>query len=279
MSDDERIVRGATVWHPPFYSLLTECAPAWVEVRTEVGLSLMPRRADMLLLRRKRSGADGAAKVLRGLWPLLGPVALVEFKGPTAGFRRSDLLRLVGYGVQYHEQHMAELSGPSGLTLVLLTPAWTPSLRDAVAHMQGWRLESLGGGYARIVGAWYNTIIAFIDEVCQAERDDYLRLFSRHREQSHTALRWLNARFTRMSTMENLQDLEGYEELVERLLGMLTPKERLAGLTPEEVLGHYPPEERLAGLTPEQRLAGLSSASLTDGDRAVMRKLLDDDVS
>jgi hypothetical protein len=297
MSEQKRAVRGATAWHPPFYDLVTQGAPPTTEVRTEVVLSQQPRRADMLLLRRKHEPPrDHEARVLRGLWPLLGSVALAELKGPTAGFRPADLLRLVGYGVQYHELNMQALTGPSALTLALITPAPTPTLRAAIEHMEGWRLEPLGSGYARIVGAWYSTIIAFIDEVCEAERDDYLRLFSRRKQTSIEAARWL---FTyRSDNMENIQNLEGYEELMERVLSVLPPEEvmrhykpeevmrfykpeeRVAGLKPEEVMRHYKPEERVAGLPPEERVAGLPPeerlAGLTQEELAALRKYLDE---
>jgi hypothetical protein len=46
----------------------------------------------------------------------------------------------------------------------------------------------------------------------------------------------------------NVQDMEGYQELMGRLLDSLPV---------EEVLSHYAPEQLLAGLPPEQRLAGL----------------------
>ena len=45
-----------------------------------------------------------------------------------------------------------------------------------------------------------------------------------------------------------MQDMEGYQELLGRLLDSLPL---------EEVLSHYAPEQLLAGLPPEQRLAGL----------------------
>jgi hypothetical protein len=263
---DRKPMHAATAWHPPFYDLMTEGAPPSTEIRTEVVLSQQPRRADLLLMRRRdMPPRDGEARVLRGLWPLLGPVALAEFKGPKSGYRSPDLLRLLGYGMQYNELNMQALAGPTGLTLALLMPAETPSLQAAIDYM-GWRLERLGNGYARVPGAWYSTVIAFIDEVCEAERDDYLRLFSRHRKQTLEAVWWLNARRLRMTTMENIHELEGYDDLVERLLSTLTPEEvlrhykpeeRLAGLQPEEVLPHYKPEERLAGLRPEERVAGL----------------------
>src|SRR5215510_3727274 len=64
----------------------------------------------------------------------------------------------------------------------------------------------------------------------------------------------------------NMQDMEGYKELMDRMLDALpaeqvlshyAPEQRLAGLPPEQRLAGLPPEQRLAGLPPEQRLAGL----------------------
>jgi hypothetical protein len=46
----------------------------------------------------------------------------------------------------------------------------------------------------------------------------------------------------------NMQDLEGYKALMDKMLDTLPA---------EQVLSHYAPEQRLAGLHPEQRLAGL----------------------
>ena len=46
----------------------------------------------------------------------------------------------------------------------------------------------------------------------------------------------------------NIQDMEGYQELLDRFLDSLPA---------EQVLSRYPPEQRLAGLPLEQRLAGL----------------------
>jgi len=46
----------------------------------------------------------------------------------------------------------------------------------------------------------------------------------------------------------DIQDMEGYEELMEKMLDTLPA---------EQVLSHYAPEQRLAGLPPEQRLVDL----------------------
>jgi hypothetical protein len=64
----------------------------------------------------------------------------------------------------------------------------------------------------------------------------------------------------------NMRDMEGYKELMDKMLDTLpaeqvlshyAPEQRLAGLPAEQVLSHYAPEQRLAGLDPEQRLADL----------------------
>jgi hypothetical protein len=98
----------------------------------------------------------------------------------------------------------------------------------------------------------------------------------------------------------NMQDMEGYKELMdkmldtlpaeqvlshyapeqrltgllpeERLAGLL-PEERLAGLLPEEVLSHYAPEERLAGLDRDQQALALPVEVLRLLPEAYLRSL------
>jgi predicted nucleotidyltransferase len=69
--------------------------------------------------------------------------------------------------------------------------------------------------------------------------------------------------------MAAVEDQEAYDEILERILSVLTP---------EEVMRHYKPEERLAGLTAEERLAGLTPeerlTGLTAEERAALRKYL-----
>jgi hypothetical protein len=63
----------------------------------------------------------------------------------------------------------------------------------------------------------------------------------------------------------NMQDMEGYDELMKKLLATLPPEQRLAGLAPEQRLAGLAPEQRLAGLAPEQRLAGLAPEQRLSG--------------
>lgn len=51
----------------------------------------------------------------------------------------------------------------------------------------------------------------------------------------------------------DVRELEGYDEVIQRAVSTLSPKQRLAGLSPEQ---------RLAGLTPEEQLLAMPDAAL-----------------
>lgn len=63
-----------------------------------------------------------------------------------------------------------------------------------------------------------------------------------------------------------IHDLEGYDEIIrkivtslplEQVLSAFKPEQRLAGLPPEQVLSAFKPEQRLAGLPPDQAVLAL----------------------
>jgi hypothetical protein len=86
-----------------------------------------------------------------------------------------------------------------------------------------------------------------------------LQLFTTNRgARDPAALAWLNQwRLGAEKTMQDIEHMEGYDELMAMIRDSLTVEERLFGLTPEQRLAGLGPEERLAGLGPEERLAGL----------------------
>jgi len=55
----------------------------------------------------------------------------------------------------------------------------------------------------------------------------------------------------------NMQDMEGYKELMDKMLETLSAEQRLAGLPAEQRLADLPAEQVLSYYAPEQRLAGL----------------------
>ncbi|WP_437737770.1 hypothetical protein [Sorangium sp. So ce1335] len=239
------------LWHLGFVNLVRARAPANISVHPEVPLAVEPQRADMVLLRKEGvPGGGGDARVLRGLWPLLGTDTVLEFKSPApSAFRRGDLLRLWGYGVQYHVAQIERLSGYRALTLVLVVASITRTLLQEPAEMD-WTLVRLGGGYRRIDGAVYATYLVVTDEVAEAEQDDFLRIFSHRPVLSPEARRWLQ-QWVRPEegAMQDVKELEGYDEMLQKLLDSLPAERRLAGLAPEE---------RLAGLPPAHQLLALS---------------------
>jgi hypothetical protein len=251
-----RVKLAYDLWHLAFANLMQHRAPPNFEVQTEVRLTIEPQRADMLLLRRlNEANRDDEAKLLRWLWHRLGRVTIVEFKSPVdSPFRPGDLLRLVGYGFLYDTAHIKELPAPSDLTLVLVIASITGVLQAEIERM-GWTLVPLANGYSRIEGVVYSLYVAETDAVCDAEKDEYLRLFSRLRAQQGEATKWLSQWMAEKKMKE--PEIEGqpdYEQMFQKMVEALPAEKRLAGLTPEE---------RLAGLAPEQRLAGLAPEHLT----------------
>jgi hypothetical protein len=190
---------------------------------------------------------------------LLGEDTILEYKSPIASaFRRGDLLRLWGYGVQHHVDSIERLSSWRALTLVLVVASLTPTLLNEIAQMD-WTLSPLGEGYYRIDGAVYATYVVVTDEVAEAEQDDFLAIFSHRPVRNPDAQRWMNQWIEQeRDTMQNVEDMEGYEEMTRKFLDSMPVARRLEGIPPAERLAGIPPEEWLAGIPPEKRLAGLA---------------------
>jgi hypothetical protein len=274
------------IWHVGFERNLRRRGPPSFEVRSEVPLSEEPLRLDYLLLRKLTpdgESADNGAQTLRQLWPLLPRVSVVEYKSPGHPYRSGQLDRLWGYahtyfanqrGLPRHRADGTPLTPAEGgpdvreredLCAVLVIAARLRSLDADVAAM-GLTWEDLGGGYSRVQDGLFTLYVVELDVAGPAEGDDLLHSFGHGTVRSLETRRfWLELVGSEEAEM-TMQDLEGYQELMDRMLDTLpaeqvlshyAPEQRLAGLPAEQVLSHYAPEQRLAGLDPEQRLAGL----------------------
>lgn len=264
----------ASLWHAGFAECVRERAPAGFELLSEFQLSLYPRRADLLVLRRseQRHGHD-QGRIMRALWPRLAQATIIEFKSPSRGFRHSDLIRLYSYGSQYHADGMDIQSWAQDLSLVLATPRRTRALESDLDRM-GWHLQELDDGYARIVGPWYTTFVVFTNHVAEAEHDDFLRIFSDRAVQTQEALHWLE-RWIIMKD-HDVTEYEDHDELLDKLLSSLPPQRRLAGIPPQERLAGIPPEQTVLAL-PDEVLRGLSDdyiRSLPEHVQSAIRKRL-----
>jgi hypothetical protein len=257
------------IWHVGFERNLRRRGPRCFEVRSEVPLSEEPPRLDYLLLRKlEREGEtlSESAQTLRRLWPLLPRVSVVEYKSPGRAYRPGHLDRLWSYVHAYFANERSlprkradgtvlapgmggapEVWKRQDLCAVLVVPERTPSL-DADIESMGLGWEDLGNGYARVTGGLFALYVVEIDVVGPAEGDDLLHSLGHGKLLTPEARWfWMELVGTKEAGM-SMQDMEGYDELMQKLL---------ATLPPEQVLSHYAPEQRLAGLLPEQRLAGL----------------------
>jgi len=236
--------------------MLIERAPPGFQIKSEHRLTLEPQRADLLILRSGDARVN-EARTLKRLWSWLGEQTIGEFKSISHSFRFGDLARLMGYAWQYRAQHGERLR-PDELTLLLVVPDVSPSLRDEIAE-NGWKMEPLDGGYHRVDTGVYWLYVVVIDDVAEAERDALLSLFGHHPRADAEARRWFGQFvMSDEETRKKMQEMEDYDALVKRFLAELPPEVRLAGLAPEVRLAGLAPELRLAGLAPEQRVADLS---------------------
>jgi hypothetical protein len=257
------------IWHVGFERNLRRRGPRSFEIRAEVPLSEEPSRLDYLLLRKLASEGEtpsDSAETLRRLWPLLPRVSVAEYKSPGHPYRPGHLDRLWAYVHTYFANERAlprkradgtaVASGTDGppevllrreLCAVLVVPGRTPSLDADVASM-GLTWEDLGSGYLRVKGGLFALYVVEIDVVGPAEGDELLHSLGHGKLLSPEARWfWMELVGSKEAGM-SMQDMEGYDELMQKLLDTLPP---------EQVLSHYAPEQRLAGLLPEQRLAGL----------------------
>ena len=248
------------IWHVGFERLLRRRGPRSFEVRAEVPLSEEPMRVDYLLLRKLPAAGetlDESAETLRRLWPMLPRVSVAEYKSPSHPYRRGDLYRLWAYVHTYFAGELAlprhrvdatilapgtpgapEVLEHDDLCAVLVVPRRTPSLDDDIARMR-LRWEDIGGGYGRVNGGSFTLFVVEIDVVAPAESDDLLYSLG-HGELATPAARWFWMELVgSKEAAMSMQDMEGYDELMQKLLETL------------------PAEQRLAGLAPEQRLTGL----------------------
>ncbi|MCG8425507.1 MAG: hypothetical protein MJE77_47115, partial [Proteobacteria bacterium] len=243
-----------TLYHLGFARTVNEGVPPGVKLEVEYPLSWDSRRIDQRLVRGRGKKRDHEAGVLRGLWPHLGEQTLLDFKGPTRGFRRGELIRLISYGGEYLASRTGEFDSPSELSLVLVVPRMTPTLSREIEWMD-LRMEPLEDGYARLVGSRYTMIVVLLDRVSREEKN--LKPFTHakklDKDVAHSTLAWI----LEVAQMEDIGNLEGLDDLLEKLAATLGPELVLRHFAPEERLAGLEPEERLAGLEPEERLAGL----------------------
>src|SRR5437879_4678621 len=138
-------------WHPLFTRLLRPHVEGYYEVRTQVAVGDVPREAELVLLRRKRT----VAPPLQGLWKWLTPWNLLEYKGRSSPARTEHVPRLVELGLgiarRLNEEARQERRAtclPGGISFWYLANRLGATFhREAGRMLAG--LESLGEGLWR----------------------------------------------------------------------------------------------------------------------------------
>ena len=231
-----------TAWHVLLDTLLCQRGPRSFEVRSEVPLSAEPLRPDYLLLRRRAEGKTrDRGKTLRRLWPWLPKDAVAEFKSIGRPYRSRNLNRLWSYLHIHFANPPARLLSLSDVCGVLLVPARTSSL-DADAAAQGLSWINLGGGYWQLGGGAFALYVAEIDSVAEVENDDLLRLFGHGEKRTVLAERWLAEQLGTKEVAMALHDMEGFDEVMRKLLKKLPPEAVLSAYTQEQLLEALPVE-------------------------------------
>lgn len=197
---------------------------------------------DYLLLRKIASlPTSDTGETLHGLWPLLSLITIVEFKSIGRPYRRGNLDRLFAYVHLYLANEHTRPPKRSDLCAALIVPSRTPALDGDVTAM-GLEWKDLRGGYWRLTGGLFAVYVVEVDVVAEQENDDLLRLFSHAQEQTPEARRFWAMQVGFEEARMSMHELEGYDEVMRKLLATLSPQQRLAGLAPDEVLLAMPDE-------------------------------------
>lgn len=212
---------------------------------------------DYLLLRKQAAPAEDDAQTLRRLWPMLPLASVVEYKSPGRAYRPGDLDRLLAYVHLYYADERTRPGKHDDLCAVLAVPRRTPSLDDDVADM-GLVWEDLGSGYWRVRGGVYTLYVVEILPVGEAEGDDLLQSMGDVdvEKVKETLWFWLELKGSKEAGM-SVQDMEGYDELIQKFLADVPPEQRLAGLDRDHQALALPLE--VLRLLPEQYIASLSA--------------------
>ena len=238
-------------------------------MQLEALLQRQSQRVDALLLRRVGGTHDPSdeGRVLRRMWRRIPRVALLEFKSVARLFAAGDLYRLVALAWHWLARNTDHV--PSDMLLVLVVPAITDVLRNELAQCNA-TLVPDGEGYHLAEVHGLRLLVAEVDVVCEAERDDHLRVFSHHPIQTEEVVEWLRE-YTDLPEDVVLppEEVAKNEPVLRKIAQAIPASIRLEGLKPEDVVRSFKPEEiartlkpeeRLVGLKPEERLVGLAPA-------------------
>ena len=258
--------------------------PRGYKVDSFVKVGTLPLEIDIVVVHQPQARSTDFER-LDFIFQRLGPVTVIEYKGPDDDLVIGDFDRLLAYALLYRmKQKIARYADMTTMTIsAKLGETYKQALRA-----EGIALVKEADGVYRGDGAMFRHFAIAVDELPKEEVQarPLLPLGRAHKGQfgplfgqDPTELRlghylWSLAHANKEVLMQVFSDadlslgLEGLRKkfnslqtVEQRLEGLgakerlegLGPKERLAGLGPEEILSYYPPEELVRGLSREDR--------------------------
>jgi hypothetical protein len=292
-----KLTRVYTAWHPLVVVAIEHTLPAgWYQCLSEFQLSREPLRIDIVVVRRTREGTPPPPRLLASVLADLADHTLVHFKGPTDELERDDVFMLLAYA--FHYLVVAEVESPALVALRVVAPRLTPRFVKALGLLDCKLTSTVPGIHEGRLGVFPLRVVETVPVSARAGEHllytvtpqmltdpngfpgidaEEMAVFWALREHIEQ-LRHPPHDKPRRIMKDQDKVIESFETVMTRMLGRLSPEERVAGLAPEQllaglapeqrvaglapeqVLRSYAPEERVAGLAPEQRLVGLTEA-------------------
>ncbi len=287
----------ATPWHPLFALVIKWFAPKNRETFSEVPLSRLPLRLDILVVEREDATVPSSplsdielpaapifgAHKFRSIFDYLRKHTLIEYKGVTDDLEPADVFTLMAYASLYMRER--SVFEPNEICLMVVADRISKPFIEQVECMGG-ELKAVGNGlYQGHLGGLPLHAVELREAYKSGPSERLMYAFTRAFLEDHGPIKLLDNDELAVYRLfvEHVQQLRGnrasmqmkdldlavksYEDALNDLIAMATPEQCLARLTPEQCLARLTPEQRLAGLapeqcmaqfTPEQRVAGLA---------------------
>jgi hypothetical protein len=263
----------ATPWHPLFALAIMRFAPKDRETSSEVSLSRLPLRVDIVVIQRENA-APAMAHKFRSIFDHTRKHTLIEYKGVTDDLEPADVFTLLAYAGLYMRER--GVFDPEDVCLMVVADRIPKGFVEQIQRMKG-EFVPVGNGLfeGHICGLPLHGVE--LSEAYKAGPSErLLYAFTRSFLEDHGPIKLLDTEEMAVYRLfaEHVQQLRGnratmdmkdldlaaksYQDALNDLIAIATPEQRLAGLAPEQVFAAFAPEQRLAGLAPEQRLAGLA---------------------
>ncbi len=278
----------ATPWHPLFALAIKRFAPKDREASSEVSLSRLPLRIDIVVVQRQDAQPAMVHK-FRSVFEHLGKHTLIEYKGVTDDLEPADVFTLLAYAGLYMREH--QVYEPNDMCLIVVADRIPKTFVEQIKRMGG-ALDATGNGlFKGHLGGLPLHGVELREAYKSGPSEQLLFAFTRAFLRDHGPIKLLDTEDMAVYRLisEHVQQLRGnratmdmkdldlaaksYQDALNDLVALATPEQCLARLTPEQRLAGLAPEQVLLTL-PDDVLRALSPdyvRTLSDATRAAIR--------